>query len=472
MKKNQYPSFAVLLVDDEPSFLRSLSILLERTGRINNILTCQDSRQVMEILEQRQVGLVLLDLTMPHISGETLLGKIVQDHPHVGVIIISGMNQLEAAVRCMQMGAYDYYVKTTEEDRLVSGVQRAIQVLELQRENQTLRTRFLTDTLEHPEVFADIITRSKTMRSVFQYLESVSHSSQPLFVTGESGVGKELIVKAAHRLSGVDGPLVTLNVAGLDDNVFADTLFGHCQGAYTGAIQAREGMVARAAHGTLFLDEIGDLGIQCQVKLLRLLQEGEYYPLGSDRPKYRQARVIVATHRDIEKKLQEGQFRKDLYYRLRTHHVHIPPLRKRRGDIPALLQHFLTEAASEMDKATPTIPKELPVLLANYVFPGNVRELKAMVYDAIGTHRSGVLSMAPFKRAMQPLSASNQNNPPLPTTNNRPFENVEQLPRLGEVETLLIREAVHRSNNNQSIAAHILGISQPALSKRLKKIDT
>lgn len=472
MKKTLYPSFTVLLVDDEPSFLRSLSILLERTGPISNIQCCQDSRRVMGILDQGQTGLVLLDLTMPHISGETLLKKITQEHPHIGVIIISGMNQLETAVRCMQLGAYDYFVKTTEEDRLISGVRRAIQLIELQLENRAMRTRLLSDTLEHPEAFADIVTCDKNLRAVFQYLESVAQSTQPILVTGESGVGKELIVQSAHRLSGAEGPLVALNVAGLDDNIFADTLFGHCQGAYTNAIHARGGMIAEATHGTLFLDEIGDLSIASQVKLLRLLQNGEYYPLGTDKPKHMSARVIVSTAQDLEEKRHSGQFRKDLYYRLRTHHVNIPPLRKRRADIVLLLDYFLNEAANEMGKTTPAIPKELPVLLASYHFPGNVRELKAMVYDAVSTHRFGVLSMGTFKRAMQPLSASFDKVAPFQASHDRPFEMVEQLPKLGEVETLLIKEAVRRCGGNQSIASHLLGISQPALSKRLKKISS
>lgn len=474
MKTAMHPSFTVLLVDDEPSFLRSLSILLERTGRINNIQRCQDSRDVMGILNKGHVGLVLLDLTMPHISGEALLEQISREHPHIGVIIISGMNQLEMAVRCMRTGAYDYYVKTDEEDRLVSGVKRAIQVVELQRENRAIRSRLLTDTLENPEAFADIVTADKKLRSVFQYLESVSQSKQPIFVTGESGVGKELIVRAAHRLSNAEGPLVTLNVAGLDDNVFADTLFGHTRGAYTNAVNAREGMIAQAAHGTLFLDEIGDLSTVSQVKLLRLLENGEYYSLGSDRPKYMQARIIAATHRDIEKKQQEGKFRKDLFYRLRTHHVHIPPLRERRGDISPLLDHFLARAAHALEKKVPTFPKELPLLLENYPFPGNVRELRAMVYDAMSTHRSGVLSTAAFKRAMAPLSASSASGraDALRAEHHRMFENTASLPRLSEVEPLLIREALRRSDGNQSIASRLLGISQPALSKRLKKISS
>jgi DNA-binding NtrC family response regulator len=472
MKKPLYPAFTVLLVDDEPSFLRSLSILLERKARINNIQSCNDSRRVMEVIAQGHVGLVLLDLTMPHLSGEVLLKNIAEEYPQIGVIVISGMNQLETAVRCMRLGAYDYYVKTTEEDRLVSGVHRAIQALELKQENMLLRKRFLNDTLECPDAFADIVTCDKKLRSVFQYLESVAKSTQPLLVTGETGVGKELIIQATHRLSGVKGNLVTLNVAGLDDDVFADTLFGHCQGAYTGATNARNGMISKANHGTLFLDEIGDLSSLSQVKLLRLLQNGEYYPLGSDNPSFMQARVVVATNRNIGKLQHEGKFRKDLYYRLRTHHVNIPPLRERRADIALILHYFLKKASDEINKKVPRIPKELPVLLSNYNFPGNVRELKAMVYDAINTHRSGILSMNAFKRAMQPLSAMSKSCPPNISDQGRPFETIEQLPLLAEVEKILIREAVQRSKGNQSIASRLLGISQPALSKRLKKLSS
>lgn len=471
MKKTRYPAFEVLLVDDEPSFLRSMGITLERSARINNLKLCQDSRRVMEILSQNQVGLVLLDLTMPHITGEKLLSMIVEEHPHVGVIVISGMNQIETAVRCMKLGAYDYFVKTSEQNRLIGGVQRAIQMLELQQQHREIRSRLLNDTLIHPQVFANIITCDKNLRSVFQYLESVSQSTQPIFITGESGVGKELIARAAHRLSGVEGPLITLNVAGLDDNVFADTLFGHCQGAYTGAQSSRAGMIAQAVNGSLFLDEIGDLSTASQVKLLRLLQSGEYYPLGSDKPKYMSARIIVATNQNIEEKQESGQFRRDLFYRLRTHHVHVPPLRERPCDISLLLDYFLKKAAQEFGKSIPTVPKELSVLLANYPFPGNVRELKAMVYDAISTHKSRMLSMDAFKRAMQPLSAASNYTKPDKSECRNIFSGQDPLPKLGQVEPLLIQEAMHRSRQNQSIASMLLGISQPALSKRLKKMS-
>ncbi|OEY65057.1 sigma-54-dependent transcriptional regulator [Marinobacter sp. X15-166B] len=470
MSNNRYPSFGVLLVDDEASFLRSLSIVLERRGGINHIYRCQDSREAMGIIAREPIGLVLLDLTMPHLSGEELLQQITENYPEIGVIIISGLNQLETAVHCIRLGAYDYYIKTTEEERLIEGVRRAIRLQEIRLENQEMRWRFLTDTLERPEVFASIITQNKGMRSVFLYLESVAASSQPVLISGESGVGKEQIAHAIHALSNRAGPLVSVNVAGLDDNVFADTLFGHHRGAFTGADQVRAGMIEQAAGGTLFLDEIGDLSLASQVKLLRLLQEGEYYPLGSDRPKRIKARVVVATHQDLGKKQQTGEFRKDLYYRLRVHQVEIPPLRRRKDDIPLLLEHFLAEAAHDLGKCKPTIPKQLPVLLANYDFPGNVRELRALAYDAMSQHRSRMLSMEVFRRALDQQAVLDK--PDTHAAKECLFSPDQPLPTLQEVGELLVEAAMERAQGNQSLASRLLGISQPALSKRLKKKDS
>ncbi len=466
---NRYPSFGVLLVDDEPSFLRSLDIALERKAGINHSYRCSDSRDVMSIIAREPIGLVLLDLTMPHLSGEALLQQIVEEYPDITVIIISGLNQLETAVSCIRLGAYDYVVKTTEEDRLIGSIKRAIRAQEMRLENQEMRRRLLTDTLEQPEVFHDIITQDKSMRSIFQYLEAISASRQPVLISGESGVGKELIARAIHGLSKRSGPMVCVNVAGLDDNMFADTLFGHHRGAFTGADKSRAGMIEQAAGGTLFLDEIGDLSLASQVKLLRLLQEGEYYPLGSDRPRRLQARIVVATHQDLARKQQNGDFRKDLYYRLRTHQVEVPPLRRRKGDIPLLLAHFLAEAAAELGKAVPSIPKELPVLLANYEFPGNVRELRALVFDATSQHRSRMLSMEVFRRALDQEPVHME---PATSPEQGPFGQLQPLPTLQQAGELLVAEAMRRAQGNQSLASRLLGISQPALSKRLKKSAT
>ena len=382
------------------------------------------------------------------------------------MIVVSGMDQVETAVRCMRLGAFDYHVKTEEEDRLVAGVHRALRMQELQRESLEVTDRLLSGELSHPEAFADIVTRDRAMLTLFAYVEAVAASPQPLLVTGESGVGKELVARAAHRLSGRPGRLVAVNVAGLDDAVFADTLFGHVRGAFTGADQPRRGMVEEAADGTLFLDEIGDLSIPSQVKLLRFLAEGEYLPLGADRPKRVGTRVIAATHQDLAAKEREGTFRRDLYYRLRTHRVRVPPLRERKDDLAPLLDHFLAEAARSLGKRKPTPPRQLLQLLATHDFPGNVRELEAMVYDAVSTHRDHVLSMQTFAEAMGRRAPEPDGDDAREGAN--PFSPVERLPGLDEAQELLIDEAMRRAGGNQTLAARLLGVGQSALSKRLK----
>ncbi|HSD19393.1 MAG TPA: sigma-54 dependent transcriptional regulator [Anaeromyxobacter sp.] len=463
---SSYPSFAILAVDDEPAWLRSLRVALGRAG-VDNVVTCQDARDVPALLAARAFGLVLLDLNMPHVSGEELLGRIAADHPEVAVIVISGMNQIETAVRCVKLGALEYFVKTLEEDRLVGGVLRAVRLLELERENREMASRVLSGAPLHPEAFEAFVTRDRGMLAVFSYVEAVARSPQPLLIQGESGVGKELVAQAAHALSGRAGPLVAVNAAGLDDAVFADTLFGHARGAFTGADQPRPGMIDAAADGTLFLDEIGDLAIPSQVKLLRLLQEGEYFPLGSDRPKRLRARVIVATHHDLAAKQASGAFRRDLYYRLATHQVRVPPLRERKGDIPLLLDHFLDAAARELGKKKPTAPRELAVLLSTYAFPGNVRELKAMVHDAVSVHRERVLSTETFARAIERAGGAAAVRAAEAAGEN-PFARVEQLPTMKDALELLVEEALSRAGGNQTIAARLLGVTQSALSKRLK----
>lgn len=469
MKAADYPDFSVLLVDDEPDWLGSLSLTLESCANISNILTCSDSRQAMAILDGGRVGLVLLDLTMPHLSGEALLEQIAERHPEIVVIVVSGLNQLETAVRCMKLGAFDYCVKTDEEDRIVGAVLRAVRMVEMRREYQEMSSRLVSRELRHPEAFAGIVTADRAMLDIFSYVEAVAKSPQPLLITGESGVGKELIAKAAHTLSGCRGKLVTVNVAGLDDTVFADTLFGHVRGAFTGAEQARRGMVEEAADGTLFLDEIGDLSIPSQVKLLRLLQEGEYFPLGSDLPKRLKARVVVATHQNLPEKERSGVFRRDLYYRLRTHQVQLPALRERRGDIALLLDHFLDEAARALGKKKPTPPKGLAQYLATYCFPGNVRELKALVYDAVSVHRDRMLSMETFVKSVERLQSECPTTGANPTRQN-PFAGFDELPTFSDAAAFLVLEAMERAGGNQTLAARLLGISQPALSKRLKML--
>ena len=294
-------------------------------------------------------------------------------------------------------------------------------------------------------------------------------TSEPVLITGETGVGKELIAKAIHERSGLKGRLVPVNTAGLDDTMFSDTLFGHRKGAYTGADKTRPGLIVRAEGGTLFLDEVGDLTPSSQVKLLRLLQEGEYMPLGQDEIKHTNVRIITVTNQDLWHLQKSGRFRKDLNFRLRTHHINVPPLRDRPGDLPLLVDFFLDKAASALNKKKPTVPKELVPLLQTYSFPGNIRELQAMLFDAVSRHTNRVLSLSSFKRHiferhrdMGPTEHMAQQEPAY-------LRFPKDLPTIKEATRLLVAEAMKRGGGNQSLAAKMLGITQQALSKRLKK---
>lgn len=335
-------------------------------------------------------------------------------------------------------------------------------------------TSFLNDfgrKLKNPEAFANIITRDEAMLSVMQHVESIATSSEAVLITGETGVGKELIARAIHVLSGRKGRLVPVNVAGLDDNVFSDTLFGHEKGAFTGADRRRKGQVQKAAGGTLFLDEIGDLSAASQVKLLRLLQEGEYLPLGSDDPQFSDCRILTATNADIWL-LQRGEkFRRDLNFRLRTHHINIPPLRKRINDIRPLVDYFLGAAAESLGKSKPEVPEKLFKLLETYFFPGNVRELQAMVFDAISRHETGSLSLNVFQThiAMTRESLTGEGIESMNNMTTLIFP--EKLPTLKEANKMFVLEAMKRAEGNQTVGASMLGISRQAIGKRLKKIQ-
>lgn len=460
------PAHAILIIDDQRTALAFLSKMLNKAG-CEQIITCSDERRAIDILNTERIELVLLDLVMPHISGEDLLVKIRKKYIEIPVIMTTSQDDTATIVRCMQKGAYDYITKPVEQDLLFAAVQRALKFRALERQNAALCNNLLADAPENEAFFADFITQSPKVISLFKYCEAIAPGKEPVLITGETGTGKELMARAFHAASGRKGPFIAVNVAGVDDHVFSDTLFGHEKGAYTGADSARRGFINKAQEGTLFLDEIGDLSEPSQIKLLRMIQENEYYPLGADRPVSTNARIIVATHKSVQW-LQEGdRFRQDLFFRLRTHHMAIPPLRERLEDIALLVEHFMTQASEEFGKPKPTYPKELIQLLKVYAFPGNIRELRAMVYDAVARHSSKVLSIDAFKKYIFSPGQASQSNDSSKEPNY--FDNVVALPTLKASAEALIDEALRRSGNNQRIAAAMLGITPPALSKRLKQ---
>jgi len=262
----------ILLLDDDPVILELSATALQSEG-INNIVTLNDSRKLMKFLETNPVSMIILDLMMPHISGAELIPILNNNFPQIPVIIMTSSDDIETAVSCIKAGAYDYLTKPMETGRLLSSVEKALRMSALSRENSSLREYLISDRLENPSAFETILTNSKKMRGIFQYIEVIAKSDQPVLITGETGVGKELIARSVSVLSGRPGAFITVNVAGLDDNMFSDALFGHVKGAYTGADKLREGLIYTAANGTLFLDEIGDLNEASEIKLLRLIQE-------------------------------------------------------------------------------------------------------------------------------------------------------------------------------------------------------
>lgn len=459
----------VLLVDDEPQILLSSKVIL-KAARIKHILTIDDSRQVLPFLENQEVAVIVLDLGMPHLSGKKLLFQIKEEFPNLPIIVMTAVNELDLAVECMKNGAFDYLVKPVEKSHFVASIKRALEIRGLHHEVSVLRKRLLSDKLEHDEAFKPIIAKSKKMRAIFQYVEAIERSVQPVLISGETGVGKELIARSVHELSGIAGDFFAVNVAGLDDNMFSDTLFGHKKGAYTGAVEAREGLISKAAGGTLFLDEIGDLNELSQIKLLRLLQEDIYYPLGSDVPKQSDARIVAATNRNLQKLIVEGKFRKDLFYRLCAHQINIPPLRERIEDLPLLFDHNLNIASNKMNKKLPAYPPELLTLLSAHHFPGNIRELQALIFDAVARHKSGILSMESFRQALGKEKEFSQDHDLASTVEeSKPLSIPDRFPSLKEAERYLISEALKRSNGNQGIAANLLGIQRKTLNKRLSR---
>ncbi len=326
--------------------------------------------------------------------------------------------------------------------------------------------------MKKPAGFDAILTQNPHMVEILHYVRDIAPSGRPVLITGETGVGKELIAQAIHHHSALKGRFVAVNAAGLDDTVFSDTLFGHTRGAFTGAQQARRGLLDHAHDGTLFLDEIGDLSLALQVKLLRLLQEGEYRPLGGDIARKSNARFVAATNQDLWEAQRSGRFRKDLNFRLRTHHIHLPPLRERLDDLELLAPFIVAEAAEALKKQPPALPAELLPLLGTYFFPGNIRELQAILFDAVSRHKKGALPLDKIRLHIKQGSllescpvgegASTEEHPP--GTVLFPSE----LPSIRQATEQLIAEALQRAGGKQGPAAKMLGISQQALSKRLR----
>ncbi len=458
----------ILVLDDDVGVLKRAERLLRFEG-YEDVALCEREEEARAVLSAKDCVVMVLDLVMPGVDGYQVLETMRRERPEVPVIVATAVDDLDVVVRCMKSGAFDYVPKSAETTRLLASIEHAVVISRLQRDNRALRDTILGREEPLPEHFAPIVTRDRRMLAIFRYIEAIARSEKPILITGESGTGKELFASAVHATSGRKGALVCVNIAGLDDTMFSDTLFGHRRGAFTGADSDRPGLIEKAAGGTLFLDEIGDLSQQSQVKLLRLIEQRLYYPLGADLTRASDALIVTATNRDLEKAASLGSFRQDLFYRLETHHIRLPPLRDRPEDLPLLVERFAERAAEKFGKRKPSIPRELYDLLGTHDFPGNVRELESMVHDAVGRADGRVLPLDSF-RARIFRDDGRPARPRQPSAGY--FSSLAILPTLKEANEELLREALDRAGGNQGVAAGLLGISRTALNRRLKSADS
>lgn len=469
MSRLRFSTSPIMLVDDEAEVLLLLKSILYHEG-FTNVITFDNSLAAMEKFKKDEVGLVVIDLRMPMLDGMDLLRTFAELKPYIPIIIVTGDSQIDTAIDSMKTGAIDYLTKPISINRFIASVKRALELRSL-NENILLLDNESKDNAMAPHL-PGIITRNQEMLALLRYVNVVAKSRQPVLISGETGVGKELVAQAVHTLSGLKGGFVSINIAGLDDQMFSDTLFGHRRGAFTGALNDRAGLIMKAADGTIFLDEIGDLNILSQVKLLRLLQENEYYPLGSDNPLHSNARLVVATNHNLRQRMNEGNFRKDLYYRLCTHQVSIPPLRKRPDDIPLLLEHFIKEASKSLGKGKLSYRKDLIDFLVTYDFPGNIRELQAIVHDFVSRTETSMLSTSLLKSIIAREQESARSFAEQEKTDACPDKNCinfPSFPTLKNAEDFLIGRALELANNNQGTAASMLGLTRQALNNRLRR---
>ena len=437
--------------------------LLELNG-FTAIRTAESLEAARTRLLEEPIALILLDLTLQRGSGITLLEEVRDQFPTTVVIVVTGGGDIATAVSCMRKGAYDFLLKGTDTGRLPSAVRNALEHRRVVAENALLREAFTDPAPRNPVAFTEFITQDEHVWRLFLYLEAVAVLSDPVLVTGETGVGKELVARGIHAQSGRSGKFVSVNLGGVDDHVFSDTLFGHRKGAYTGAEARRDGLVAQAAEGTLFFDEIGEMPMESQARLLRLLDTGEYFPLGTDTPAYSQARIVCATNRNLSEAVSAGEFRRDLYYRIATHHVAIPPLRDRPGDIRLIAKDVIHRESERLGRTTAYVPEQVMANLAQLPLPGNVRELHQVILRGLITEDwDGAID--PSKADGSAAEKPSPSGLPLVT-----FGDV--LPAPETLVDLLLLEADRRHPNSRSAAAAAIDLSPQAFANRWKRMES
>lgn len=439
----------LLVVDDEET-TRDLCIAVAGQSGLKAIGVAT-AEEALEVLEQSGIDIVLTDLKLPGTGGLELLQRINELHPHIAVMVLTQYGTIDSAVEATRMGALDYVTKPFRVEELRTRLERAIQAVDLQRENRLLREQLRT----RPG-FGSLIGMSAKMERVYKMIEKVSQHEYPVLILGESGTGKELVARSIHFLGPrKDRPFVPVDCSALVSTLIESELFGYVKGAFTGAMQAKTGLLEAAHGGTLFLDEIGDMPVDLQAKLLRALQEREIKPVGSTERRQIDVRIIAATNRDLENAIRSGTFRQDLYFRLNVVQIKLPPLRDRKSDIPLLVTFFL-EKFSGAHGAARTISDDAMRRLMAYDWPGNVRELENAIERGVALGSGPIVTVADLPSNLHyPMSE-------------RTPQKDEMLP-LDEMERRAILRTLRETNGDKLAAARMLGIGKTTLYRKLKQ---
>lgn len=448
----------ILIVDDEQSMREFLEIFFRRQDY--DVATAASVDEALAEIESKDFDLVISDIQMPGRTGIELLKILRKDFPDILVIMITAFGTTETAIEAMKDGAYDYITKPFKVDEIRLVVEKALEKKTLYSENRRLRKELQTQKRERA-----LIGNSPKMLRTLDLIQQVASTKTNVLITGASGTGKELVARAVHDQSDRrDGPFVAINCAAIPENLLESELFGHVKGAFTNAVSHREGRFAAADGGTIFLDEIGDMSPSLQVKLLRVLQERTFEPVGSSRSQTVDVRVIAATNQNLEEAIRKGRFREDLFYRLNVIPIEIPPLRERKEDIPLLIHHFLDKMNTEKGRSISGITPQAMALLTDYDWPGNVRELENLIERLCVLRDHGAIDVADLPKPFHRQAPTAEVLAP-----KLPLAGLDFREVVNRFESDLIQQALKRTKGNKNQAAQLLGLNRTTLLEKMKK---
>lgn len=455
----------ILLVDDDEGIRRTLSSHLTELGY--DVADAESAESALNKVSTFDPDLILTDIQMAGMSGLELLVRVREAKPEVDVVVFTAYAGAEGAIEAIKRGAYDYLAKPLDLDQVEDVIRRCTAETSKELEGQVGK-----DPLASPSHI--LVGRHPTMLQVFKTIGAVAESRASVLIRGETGTGKELVARTIHENSArPDAPFIAVNCASVPENLLESELFGHVRGAFTGATSDRRGRFELAGDGTLFLDEIGDTSLAFQAKLLRALQEHQFYPVGGEEPRTSRARVIAATHRPLEELMEEGRFREDLYFRLQVVEIRVPPLRERRSDIPVLVRHVLAKSAAEVGRPIPAVPPDVMACLINREWAGNVRELQNVLTRAVVMARGPVLTLQDLRGSWGEGTAVPSGNGTDGEEGSQPAwadhrpvgESLESVARK-HVQSVLLR-----TGGNKAAAARILQVSRPTVHRMVKDYE-